>query len=64
MSKKIVDEKDAKQTLKEMLQDRKKGQAAEEVLTIFCQRYGLTMAACRSFYDELIKKGEIKEKPL
>ncbi len=63
MSKKIVDEKDAKRVLKEMLHDRKE-KPAEEVLAIFCQRYGLTMAACRSFYNELIEKGEIKEKPL
>ncbi len=64
MSKKIVDEKDAKEILKEMLRDRKKGEPAEKTLAIFCQRYGLTMAACRGFYDELIKKGEIKEKLL
>ena len=64
MSKKVVDEKDAKKILKEMLQERKKGEPAEKVLAIFCQRYGLTMAACRDFYDDLIKKGEIKEKLL
>ncbi len=62
MSKKIVDEKHSKEALKEMMAQRKPGQPIEEVLTIFCQRYGLTMNACRNYYDELVKKGEIKEK--
>ncbi len=62
MSKKIVDEKHAKEALKEMIKDRKPNQQVEEVLAIFCQRYSLTMAACRTFYDDLVKKGEIKEK--
>ncbi len=62
MSKKIVDEKHSKEALKEMIAQRKPVQSIEEVLAIFCQRYGLTMAACRNYYDELVKKGEIKEK--
>jgi hypothetical protein len=62
MSKKIVDEKHAKEVLKEMINERKTGQPVEEVLAIFCQRYSLTMAACRTIYYELVKKGDIKEK--
>lgn len=62
MSKKIVDEKHAKETLKEMIKDRKQGEPVEEVLTTFCQRYSLTMATCKNLYDELVAKGEIKEK--
>jgi hypothetical protein len=62
MSKKIVDEEHALEALKEMVKHRKKGEPVEEVLAIFCQRYGLTMAACRTHYDTLVKKGEIKEK--
>ncbi|MCL4429703.1 MAG: hypothetical protein M1540_04930 [Candidatus Bathyarchaeota archaeon] len=62
MSNKIVDEKHAKEALKEMIKDRKPNEPVEEVLAIFCQRYGLTMAACRTFYEDLVKKGEIKEK--
>jgi uncharacterized protein YlaN (UPF0358 family) len=58
MSKKIVDEKDARQILKEMLQERG-DEPAEKVLVIFCQRYSLTMASCRELYNELVKKGEI-----
>jgi chromosomal replication initiation ATPase DnaA len=62
MSKKIVDEKHAKETLKEMIKERKKGEPVEEVLTTFCQRYSLPMATCKSLYDELVAKGEIIEK--
>jgi hypothetical protein len=62
MSKKIVDEKHAKETLKEMIKDRKPGEPVEEVLTTFCQRYSVTMGTCKELYDELVAKGEIKEK--
>jgi hypothetical protein len=62
MSRKILDEKDARQSLKEMLQDRKPDEPAEKILATFCQRYSLDMATCRSFYHELVRKGEIKEK--
>ncbi len=62
MSKKIVDEKHSIETLKEMIEERKPGEPVEEVLATFCQRYSLPMETCRGFYDELVKKGEIKEK--
>lgn len=62
MSRKIYDEKDARQALKDMLQDRKPDEPAEKILATFCQRYSLDMATCRSFYDDLVRKGEIKEK--
>ncbi len=61
MSKKIVDEKDSRETLKEMIAERKTGEPVEEVLATFCQRYSVSMATCRSLYDELVKKGEIEE---
>jgi len=61
MSKKIVDKEHSLEALKEMINDREKGTPVEEVLTIFCERYGLTMEACRSYYDMLVEKGEIKE---
>jgi hypothetical protein len=61
LSEKIVDKEHAKEALKEMIEGRKPIDPVEKVLAVFCQRYGLTMAACRSFYDELVKKGEIKE---
>jgi len=62
MSKKIVDEKHAMQALREMISERKPGEPVEKVLAIFCQRYSLPMATCRVYFDELLKKGEIKEK--
>ncbi len=58
---KIVDKQHSMQTLKEMIQDRKTSETVEEVLAVFCQRYSLTMDSCRVLYDELVKKGEIKE---
>jgi len=48
--------------LKEMVKERKKGESAEEVLSVFCQRQGISMDACRVYYDKLVKLGEIKEK--
>ena len=62
MSKKIVDEKHSIEMLKEMITERKHGEPVEEVLATFCQRYSLPMETCRGFYDELVKKGQIKEK--
>jgi hypothetical protein len=62
MSKKLVDEEHSLNSLKEMVKHRKKGEPVEEVLAVFCQRYGLTMASCRAHYDKLVKNGDIKEK--
>jgi hypothetical protein len=62
MSKKLVDEKHSIETLKEMIEQRKTGEPVEEVLATFCQRYSLPMETCQSFYDGLVKKGQIKEK--
>ncbi len=62
MSERIVDEKHSKETLKEMIKQRKPGEPVEEVLATFCQRYSIDMETCRSLYDELVEKGEIKEK--
>lgn len=64
MSKKLVDEQHAKEALKELINNRDPDTPAEKLLPIFCQRYGLTMEACRTIYNELVAKSEIKEKPL
>jgi len=61
MGKKLLD-KEHSEELKDMVNNRKKGQPVEQVLTIFCERHGLAMADCRKHYDELVKKGQIKEK--
>lgn len=48
--------------LKEMVNERKKGEPVEEVLSTFCQRQGVTMGTCRVYYNKLVKSGEVKEK--
>jgi len=48
--------------LKEMVNERKKGEPVEEVLSVFCERQGVSMGSCRVYYDKLLKAGEIKEK--
>ena len=61
MSKKLVDEEHSLMALKEMLRDRNKKETVGEVLTVFCERYGLSIEECRRFYDLLVERGEIKE---
>lgn len=48
--------------LKEMVKERKKGESADEILTFFCHRHGIDMAQCKKYYDQLVARGEIKEK--
>ncbi|HUK84520.1 MAG TPA: hypothetical protein VLU95_01520 [Candidatus Acidoferrum sp.] len=48
--------------LKDMIKNKKPGEPVEEVLTTYCQRHGISIETCRVYYDQLIKKGEIKEK--
>ncbi len=50
------------QELKDMIKNRKPDEPVEEVLTIYCQRHGISIDTCRVYYDQLVKKGEIKEK--
>ena len=50
------------QELKDMIKNRKRGEPVEEVLTVYCQRHGISVETCRGYYDQLVKKGEIKEK--
>jgi hypothetical protein len=56
------DKEHMNQYLKEMIKEKPKNEPVEQVLTTFCQRYGVSMGECRVHYDELVKKGEIKEK--
>jgi predicted solute-binding protein len=60
MSDKIS--KEHEQELLEMVKEKKKNQSAENVLSVFCQRHGLSLETCRLYYDELVAKGEIKKK--
>ncbi len=48
--------------LKEMVKAKSSDQPVEEVLTVFCARHSLTMESCRYYYNQLVDKGEIKEK--
>jgi hypothetical protein len=45
-----------------MVKGRKKNESAENVLSVFCQRHGLSLETCRLYYDALVAKGEIKNK--
>ena len=48
--------------LKEMVNERKSGEPVEKVLSVFCQRQGVSMGTCRVYYKKLVDKGAIKEK--
>ncbi len=50
------------QELKDMIRDRKPSESVEEVLITYCNRHGISLEDCRSYYDKLVKTGEIKEK--
>jgi hypothetical protein len=60
MSNKIS--KEHVQELLEMVKGRKKNESAEDILSVFCQRHGLSLETCRLYYDDLVEKGEIKKK--
>jgi hypothetical protein len=60
MSKK-PDSQHMKEYLKDMLKDKPKDEPVEKTLAIFCERYGVNMEECQVHYDELVKKGVIKE---
>lgn len=47
------------QELKEMLQEKNSNYPVEKVLVDFCSRHGVSIDACRKYYDGMIKKGEI-----
>jgi predicted solute-binding protein len=48
--------------LKEMIHEKKPKEQVEEVLTKFCERHGVSMNTCRKYYEQLVAKGEVKEK--
>ena len=55
------DKKHTIQELKEMIKERKPNESVEEVLSVFCQRHGMSIDTCQTYYKQLIKKGRIKE---
>ena len=50
------------QELKERVKEKKPGEPVEKILTVFCERTGVSMNTCRVYYKRLVEKGEIKEK--
>ena len=50
------------QELKEKLKKEKPDEPVEKILTVFCERTGISMDTCRVYYKQLVEKGEIKEK--
>ena len=48
--------------LKEMIQEKKPKEPVEKVLTKFCERHGVSMDTCKKYYEQLVAKGEVKEK--
>jgi predicted solute-binding protein len=50
------------QELKERVREKKPDEPVEKILTVFCERTGVSMDTCRVYYKRLVEKGEIKEK--
>ena len=50
------------QELKERIKEKKPDEPVEKILTVFCERTGISMDTCRVYYKQLVEKGEIKEK--
>jgi ribosomal protein L20A (L18A) len=50
------------QELKKMIQEKKTEEPVENVLVKFCARHGVSLDSCRIHYNNLVEKGEIKEK--
>ena len=57
-----TDKEHMNQYLLDMIKDKPKEEPIEKTLATFCERYSVSMAECREFYDKLVKVGKIKEK--
>ncbi len=53
-------EKHYLEELKEMIQES--NGPKEKVFAIFCHRHGVSIDQCKIYYDQLVSKGEVKEK--
>jgi hypothetical protein len=47
--------------LKEMILEKKPEETIEEVLGKFCSRHAVSMGTCKEYYEQLVKKGEVKK---
>jgi hypothetical protein len=50
------------QELKEMIQEKEPKEPVEKVLVKFCERHAVSLDTCRKHYEQLVAKGEVKEK--
>jgi hypothetical protein len=52
-----------KKHYKEELQEsvQQSNEPVGKVLTNFCHRHGISMAECKTYYDELVTEGKVKE---
>ena len=48
--------------LKEMIQEKETKEPVEKVLVKFCERHAVSLDTCRKYYEQLVAKGEVKEK--
>jgi hypothetical protein len=48
--------------LKEMIREKEPKEPVEKVLVKFCERHGVSLDTCRKYYEQLVAKGETKEK--
>jgi len=55
-------DKEHVQELKEMVLEKKPREPVEKVLAKFCSRHGVSLETCRIHYNNLVEKGEIKER--
>jgi hypothetical protein len=57
-----TDKEHMNQYLQDMIKEKPKNEPIEKTLATFCERYSVTMAECKEFYEKLVKEGKIKEK--
>ena len=48
--------------LKEMINEKAPNEPVEKVLVKFCERHAVSLNACRRYYEQMVDKGEVKEK--
>ncbi len=57
-----TDKEHMNEYLQDMIKNKPKDEPIEKTLATFCERYSISMAECREFYNKLVKEGKIKEK--
>jgi hypothetical protein len=57
-----TDEQHMRRYLKDMIASKPVDQPVEEVLAVFCERYGVSLRECRVIYGRLVAEGEVSGK--